>query len=167
MLQDRFEQRDDVLVFIIWLITHDSLTGDAVEDREVQLFVGRVQIEEQIVNLVDDLIGPFVLLVDLVDQENRAQAAFQTLLEHEARLRHRSFAGIHQQDDGVDRLDDPFNLGGKIRVTRSIDDIDFVILVRHRTVLGVNCNAPFPFQIVAVHNAVNRFLVIPENVTLI
>ena len=139
MFDDRLEQRRDVqsvhafgrlldlhgLAFIVHLsraafdahafdlgriADHDALPGDAVEDREIQLLVIGVQIHEQLVYLVHDLVDPGVFLVDLIDKQNRVEPLFQRLLQYEPGLGHRSFTGIHQQDHGIDGLDDPLDL---------------------------------------------------------
>jgi len=109
MSHDGFEQGFDRIGFVVGMIFHDALAGDAVEDREIQLFVGRFQRQKEIIDQIHDDFGALVLLIDLVDEEDRFQSEFERLLKDEARLRHRPFAGIHKQDDGVDGTDDPFD----------------------------------------------------------
>ena len=50
---------------------------------------------------------------------------------------------------------------------RSVDNIDLVILVLDRAVLGIDGNASFPFEVVAVHDAVHNLLVILEDMALL
>src|SRR5436853_358964 len=59
--------------------------GVRVEDGEVELILGGVEVDEQVVDLVEHLGGPRILAVDLVDDDDRRQARLERLLEHEAR----------------------------------------------------------------------------------
>ena len=51
---------------------HPAVAARAVEDREVELLVGGVERREQVEHLVDDLVGPRVRTVDLVDRPRSA-----------------------------------------------------------------------------------------------
>ena len=46
------------------------------------------ELDEQVEDLVEHLVGPGVGAVDLVDDDDRPQAALEGLAQHEARLRH-------------------------------------------------------------------------------
>ena len=77
MGDDRLEKRDDIFVGIIDLITDDAVTGDTVQDREIKLFIVGFKIQEQIIYFINDFTDTGVLLVDLVDKEDRLQSLFQ------------------------------------------------------------------------------------------
>ena len=144
----------------------DALAGDAVQDGEIQLAVVCFQIHEQLVDLVHDFVDTGVLLVDLIDQQNRVQVLLQGFLQHETGLRHGSFGGIHQKDDRIHRLDDALDLGREVRVARRIHDIDLVSVVHDGTVLGIDGDASFALQVVGVHGLRHHLLVFPEYAAL-
>ena len=65
--------------------------------------------------------------VDLVDDNDDAGGpAPARLLQHEARLRHGAFGGVHQQDNAVDHLEHALHLAAEVGVARGIDDVDLV-----------------------------------------
>src|SRR5215472_9643744 len=64
----------------------DALARVGVEHGKLELLLRRVEVDEEIVDLVEDLCGARVLAVDLVDDHHRRQPRLQRLLEHEARL---------------------------------------------------------------------------------
>ena len=119
---------------VIRIIYHDALSCDAVEDREIQLLVVGFQIHKELVHLINDFVDPGILLVDLVDEKNRIDPLLQRFFQYESRLRHRSFAGIHQQDDRVYRLDDTLHFRRKVGVSRCVYDIDLHVSVHDGTV---------------------------------
>ena len=90
-----------------------------VQDREVDLVLIGIEIEEQLLHLVHDLgdarIGP----VDLVHDEHDRQARLQGLAEHEARLWQRALGGVDQQQHAVDHRERTLHLAAEIRVTRA------------------------------------------------
>ena len=49
---------------------------------------------------------------------------------------------------------------------RRIDDVDLVVLIIDGTVLGIDGDASFSFQIVRVHYLFDYFIVFPEDVGL-
>ena len=65
----------------------DAVAGAGVHDREVDLVGVRVEVEEQLVRLVDDVLDPRVRPVHLVHHQDHRQACLERLAEHEARLR--------------------------------------------------------------------------------
>ena len=70
----------------------DTLPGNAVEDREVELIVICFKVHEEFVDLVYNLVYARVLLVYLVDEQDRVDSLGERLTEYEPRLRHRSLA---------------------------------------------------------------------------
>ena len=77
--QDRLKQRLDAVAWRIHVVLDDAFSGDAIENREIQLFIAGIQIQEQLIDLIDDFLCPLVFLVDLVDQQDRTQSVFQRL----------------------------------------------------------------------------------------
>ena len=61
-------------------------TGVRVHDRELDLRLVGVEVEEELVDLVDHLLRARVGPVDLVDDEHDGQVRLERLTQHEARL---------------------------------------------------------------------------------
>ena len=166
VFQDRFEQRFDAVAWRIHVILDDAVARNAVEDREIQLLIGGVQVQEQLIDFIDDFLCALILFIDLVDEQDRTQAEFQRLAEDETGLGHRPFAGIDEQDDRIDRLDDALDLAGEIGMSWGVHDVDLDALVDDGTVLGVDGDAAFTFQVVAVHDAVHDLFIGTEYIAL-
>ena len=94
-----------------------------------------------------------VLAVNLVDDDDRLGAGFQRLAQHEARLRLRAVRGIHHQQHPVNHVHDALDLAAEIRVAGGVHDVDVVILVFERGVLGLDGDALLAFQVHRVHDA--------------
>ena len=54
-----------------------ALPRDPVENRKIQLLITRVQIHEQLIDLVNDLVDAGVFFVQLIDKQNRIDPLFQ------------------------------------------------------------------------------------------
>ncbi len=65
-----------------------------VDDWEVELFVGRLQLHKQIEYQVEDLVWTRIFPVDLVNDDDGLEFVFQRLAQNKARLRLRSVMGI-------------------------------------------------------------------------
>ncbi len=91
----------------------------AVDDRELDLRLVGVEVEEELVHLVDDLLAARVRPVDLVDDEHDRQPRLERLAQHEARLRQRPFARVDEQEDAVDHRQPPLDLAAEVGVARA------------------------------------------------
>ena len=94
-------------------------------------------------------------------------AKLQRLLQHEARLRHRAFGRIDQQQNAVDHLQDALDLAAEVRVARGIDDVDFRPFIMHGGVLGQNGDAALALQVAGVHHAINHRLIFAVDAALL
>jgi hypothetical protein len=139
-----------------------TLPGVRIQDRELDLVLGRVKVDEQVVNLIQDLLGPRIRTIDLVEDDDRRQTAFECLPQHEPRLGKRPLRRIHEQHDAVHHRQGPLNLTAKVRVSRGVDDVYEQVLVMDRGVLGQNCDSPFAFEVDAVHHTLGDLLVGPK-----
>ena len=82
MANDQVEQRRHALVLRSGGVgRHPALLGRAVEDREVELLLARVERGEQVEHLVGDLGRPRVRPVDLVDDDDRLAGPTLSALE--------------------------------------------------------------------------------------
>ena len=156
MLQHLVEQGRHVGLRLARRIRHPALLGGAIDDREIELFVGRVEGGEQVEHFVDDFGRTSVRLVDFVDADDGLQPDFQRLAEDELGLRHRAFGRIHQDDRPVDHRQDALDLAAEIGVARRVDDIDPNVLPHHRGRLGEDGDAALAFEVVRNPSLVRR-----------
>ena len=91
--------------------------------------------------------------VDLVDDDDHTQTEAQRLTEHEARLRHRPFHGVDQQQRAVHHVEHALDLAAEVGVARRVNDVDLGIVPGNGSVLGENGDTALAFEIVAVENA--------------
>ena len=96
-----------------------ALAGDGRDDRELDVVIGRVEIEEQLVDLVEDLMRPRVAAVDLVEHDDGGQMLRERLREHVAGLRQRAFSRVDEEHDAVDHRQRPFDLAAEVGVARA------------------------------------------------
>ncbi len=67
-----------------------AFAGVGVEHRELDLILGGVEIDEEVVDLVQHFLRPRVGAVDLVQHDDGRQPALERLPQHEPRLRQRA-----------------------------------------------------------------------------
>ena len=133
-----------------------------VDDGEIQLIFGGAELVEQLEGLVDDPFGPRAGPVDLVDDDDRCEAERQRLQRDEARLRHRAFDRVDQQQHAVDHPKNALDLAAKVGVPRRVDDIDLRVVVADRAVLREDRDAALALDVVAVHHPLADVLVLRE-----
>ena len=128
--------------------------GLAVDDREVDLLLGGVEVEEQLVGLVDDLGDAGVGTVDLVDDEDDRHVLRERLAQHEAGLRQRALGGVDEQRDAVDHRQAALDLAAEVGVAGGVDDVDEQVLATDRGVLREDGDALLALEVHRVHDAV-------------
>jgi len=143
-----------------------SGAGAGVEHRKIQLLLGRVEIDEQVVDFVEDFLNARVRPIDLVDDDHRRQPPFERLPEHETRLRQRAFRRVDEQQHAVDHRERAFDFTAEIRVAGRVDDIDEHVLVVDGGVLRQDGDAALALEVVAVHYAIDHPLVGAEDSAL-
>ena len=166
MLDDRVEERAQILARRGGFRARGAVTRVRVEDRELDLVLGRIEIDEQVVDLVQDLLRARVRPVDLVHDDDRRQPAFERLAQHEPRLRQRPLRRVDEQDDPVDHRQRALDFAAEVGVARRIADVDQQVVVMHGRVLGEDRDAALALEIVAVHHAVCDLLVGAERAAL-
>ena len=176
MLDDRGEQRLEVLTVgqaaVFRLVERGApVLGRGVDDREVDLRLVGVEVEEELVRLVDDLADPRVRAVDLVHDEDDRQALLQRLAQHEAGLRQRALTGVDQKQHAVDHLQAALDLTTEVGVTGGVDDVEGHVLavvhvVPHRGVLGQDRDALLTLEVHGVHDPVGDVGVLAEGAGL-
>jgi len=150
-----------------------AITAGAVDDRELDLMLFRVEIEEEFVHLVDDFERARVRAIDLVDHKDDGEVAGECLAQHEPGLRQRAFGGIDQQHDAVDHRQGPFDLAAEVGVTGGVDDVQrdvvvgAIVVPHERGVLRQDRDALLALEIARVHDALGNFLVGTEGAGLV
>ena len=112
---------------------------------------------------MDTLVGT----VDLVDHHDDPVTQLQRTAEDEAGLGHGALSGVHQQDDAVDHLQNTLYLAAEVGVARGIHDVDLGVAVLDGGVLGQNGDAALTLQVVGVHDALHRLLVLAVHAALL
>ena len=166
VLEDGIEQGPQILPFAVLIRRRRALPGVRVEHRKLQLVFGRIEIDEQVVDLVQHFLGARVRAIDLVDDDNGRQPPFQRLPQDEPGLRERAFRRVDQQHHAVDHRQRSFHLAAEIRVARRVDDVDEDVLVVNGGVLRHDGDPALALEIVAVHRALGDALVGAERAAL-
>ncbi len=122
-----------------------------------------VEIEEELVDLVEDLVGSRLGSIHLVDHGHDGETSFERLGEHVTGLRHGTLRGIDQQQDAVDQGEGPLHLAPEVRVTRCVDEVDACALPDDAGGFGEDRDASLPFLIVRVHDPIDCGLVAGED----
>ena len=151
VVDDRLQQRLEIGGLLFELVLRPPFLARCVEDGEIELIVGRFEVDEEIEDHVEHFVGPSVGSVDLVDHDDRLKPELQRFAQHELRLRHRPFERVDQQQDRVDHLQHPLDLTAEIGVSGRIDDVDLVVVPTDRGALRVDRDAAFAFQVVRIH----------------
>ena len=159
MLDDGVEQRTQIVARARRIARSRADARIGVEHGKVELILVRVEVDEEVVDLVEHLAGARIGAVDLVDDHNRRQPALEGLSENEAGLRQRPFRGIHQEHDAVDHRERPLDLAAEIGVAGRVDDVDQQILVMNGRVLRENRDAALTLEIDVVERALGHALV--------
>jgi hypothetical protein len=156
-VDDHLEQRVHVRFVAIGFAARVTQCRRGIDDRKIQLFVGRAETIEQIESLVENPVGPRAVAINLVNDDDRAQTARERFLRDEPGLRHWPVDGIDQQEDGVDHRQNTFHFTAKVSMPRRVDDIDAVIAPVDRGILRQDGDPAFTFEVVAVKDALRAF----------
>ncbi len=166
LLQDGIEEQLQVGVFSVWLRPRRALAGVGIEDGKVELILCRVEVDEQIEDLVHHFLDARVLAIDLVHHHQDGKLQRKRLSQNVARLRERALARVDEQHGSVDHGERPLDLAAEVRVARGVDDVDLRPVIEDRGVLRENGDAALPLELVRVHDALLDFLVGPESAAL-
>ena len=137
-----------------------------VDDRELDLRLVGVEVEEELVDLVHDLLDPGVGPVDLVDDEHDRQLQLERLAQHEPGLRQRPLARVDEQQDAVDHRQPALDLAAEIGVPGRVDDVDLRVAELDRRVLGEDRDPLLALEVGRVHDPLADVLVLPERAGL-
>ena len=164
MLDDRFEQRPQIVGGIIEGDLRDTGPRIRIDNREFELLLGGIEVDEQIVKFVNDFldsgIGPSILLITAIAGSFDQGPSSERIESGE-----RSFAGVHQRRT-PSTIFRALNLPAKIAVAGCVDDVDLHAVVANTSRLGKNRDSPLPLKIVGIEHAFHDFFISPENPAL-
>ncbi len=127
-IDDSLIQRSHILSHIFVIQTRNTVQRGSVNDREVQLFVGSIKVNEQVEYLINNPVRARARTVNFVDNNNRLQTVGKSFLGDEARLRHRTIKGINHQQHRIYHGHDTFNFTTEVGVPRGIND-DYTLII--------------------------------------
>ena len=159
VVEDRLEERGHVLPLVAQVVHHVPVAARSEDDRGVKLLLGRVELQEELLDLVVHLLRLGVLAVDLVDHDHDLEAVRQGLAQDEARLGLGAVVGVHQQQNPVDHPQRPLDLAAEIRVAGRVHDVDGLVLPVDGGVLRLDRDALLLLQVHGVHGALLDLLV--------
>ena len=159
MLDDRVQQWTQIVALVLRIARGGADARVGVEHGKVELILVRVEIDEEVVDLVEHLARARIGTIDLVDDNNRGQPALERLSEHETRLRQRPFRRIHEEHHAVDHRERALDLAAEVGVARRVDDVDQQILVPDGRVLRENRDAALTLEIDVVERPLSHALV--------
>ena len=144
----------------------DALARVGVEHGELELVFRRVEVDEEIVDLVEHLGSARVLAVDLVDDHHGGESRLQRLLEHEARLGQGTFRRVHEQEHAVHQGQGALHLAAEVGVAGRVHDVDLHVLVVDGRVLRHDRDALLALEVDGIHDPLGHVLVGAEDARL-
>ncbi|SBT08688.1 hypothetical protein ACCAA_600035 [Candidatus Accumulibacter aalborgensis] len=166
MLEDGVEHRPHVRRGLGQVECRIAVDRRRVDHREIELLVIGTEFVEQVESVIDDPVRPGTVAVDLVHHDDRLQTEGQRLLGDEARLRHRPFNGIDQQQDAIDHRQHSFHFAAEVGVPRRVDDVDMHAQIVYRQILGQDRDPALFLEVVRVHHPFGDVLVGRESAGL-
>ena len=124
------------MLAMVSFFAHPTLFGRAVDDGEIELVLGSVELAHEVEDHLIHLLGTTVGFVHFVDDHDGLQTNLQRFLQHESRLRHRPLESVNEQQTAVGHIQHALHLAAEVGVTRSVDDIDLCSFIIDADVLG-------------------------------
>ena len=164
VLQDQVEKGMEVLRqrLRIGVERGAACPGIAVDDRELDLGLVGIEVEEELVHLVHDGLDAGVWAVDLVDDEDHGEPRLERLSQHEPRLWERTLARVDEEQHAVDHGDAALHLSAEVGMAGCVDDVDLRLPVAHSRVLREDRDALLALEIPRVEDALCHVLVRTE-----
>jgi len=138
VVYDHVKEGAQVRPLLIHLSHCPALAARGIHPAKVQLIVVCAELHKKIEDLIQDLVGTGVGTVHLVDHHHRLQVKGKSFLENKTGLGHGPLESIHQKQDPVSHLQDPFHLAPEVRMARGVDQVDACVLICNREVLGLD-----------------------------
>ncbi len=137
-------------------------SGDRGDDRELDVQVRGIEVEEELIDLVDHLFGAGVGAIDLVEHQHSRQVQIQRLGQHVAGLGQRALGGIDQQEDPIHHCQRPLDLSAEVGMPGCVHQVDAGALPHHGRSLGEDRDATLSLLVGRIHDALDAGLVRSE-----
>src|SRR5437867_5458647 len=124
MLHNRLEKRRHIFAVFVHFAHGKTVFRAGVNDWEIELLISRLQLDEEIENLVQDFVRARVFPVDLINDNNRLQFVLHRLAQNKTRLCLWPIVRIDNKQHAVHHFHDPLDFAAEIGVTRCVDDVD-------------------------------------------
>ncbi len=165
--EDGLEQGAHVCAGVRQLERCRSQQRRGIHHRKIKLVFGSPQLVHHVEGSVHHPVGPRAGTVDLVHYQYRFQAQGERLARDEARLRHRTFDRVHEEQHAVHHRQRTLDFAAEIGVAGRVDDIDVHALVVDGGVLGEDGDAALALEVVRVHDSLGDVLVSGERAGLV
>ncbi len=160
VINDQVKQGIKVLARAVEFGIAPAIAARGIKMRKIELLFVSVKACEEVKAIVECAVGITVRLVHLVEHDNRAQAEGERFGGHKLRLRHRSFGGIDQQNNAVNHRKNALNLTAKVGVAGGVHNVDPGAFPLHRCGFGEDRDTTLTLDVVAVHRALGRGLIV-------
>ena len=147
--------------------SRDAGLSGRENEGTVDLFIAGAQVHQQLEHFIDHLSRSRAGTVDLVDADNNGQIQSHGLGEDKTGLRHRTFEGVHDQDDTVDHLQNTFDLAAEVSVSGCIHDIDLCTFIIDSSVFAQDGDTPLSLEIVGIHDSLLHCLIFTKDTALL
>src|SRR5207248_2854034 len=117
VLDDCLKERRHVFIVFVQFAHGKTVLRAGINDREIELLIGCLELDEEIENLVQDFVRACVFSVDLVDDNNRFQFVLHRLAQNKTRLRLWPIMRIDDKQYAIHHFHDPLYFAAKIGVT--------------------------------------------------
>ncbi len=112
-IEQRFHGAGDVFEFDLGV----TELGRAIDERKIQLLIGRIQRHEQFKDFVENFFGIRVVAIDFIDDDDGLGAGFERFAQHETGLRLRAVRGVDDEEHAVDHVHDTFDFAAEVSMS--------------------------------------------------
>ncbi len=162
MPHDQVEQRVQVLARAVKLLVGPAGAARGVEMREIELVVIGAKVGEQVEHLVQGAVGLGIGLVDLVQHHDGRRPRASALEVTNFVCGIGPSAASTSRHHAIDHGQDAFHLAAEIGVAGGVDDVDAHAVMFDAGAFRQNRDAALAFDVVAVHRAFGRGLVVAD-----
>ena len=150
MLKDGIQKGRNIFCGLLVVLAHPALLSRAIDGLKVQLFFTGIEAKHQVKDHILHLFGTAVGLIDLIDDDDGFEPHFDSFLQDEARLGHRSFEGINEQETAVSKVEHTLYLTTEVGVTWGVDDVYLDVFIADADILREDGDPTFTLEIIII-----------------
>ena len=137
-----------------------------VDDRELDLRLVGVEVEEELVDLVDDLLGRASGRSTLLTTSTTGSLCSSALRSTNRVCGSGPSRRVDEQEHAVDHRQPALDLAAEVGVAGRVDDVDLHVAEPHGRVLGEDRDPLLALEVGRVHDALVDVLVLAERAGL-